>query len=164
MADASSTPAGGLTGGRSSNGADAIIAAVEKTRSWTGLIAVVVGDVAIAIAATLGVIAVKDGSAGSASVVSILTSAFTAVGTLTTAYFGIKAVANTAQSSISGQSTGQGTGAGSDPSPTTGPAASSTTGPPASPAADPSASQTTGPAASPAADPVASPSPRIGEP
>jgi hypothetical protein len=31
------------------------------------------------------------------STVSILTSAFTAIGTMTTAYFGIRAVSNTAQ-------------------------------------------------------------------
>ena len=60
---------------------------IEKTRAWTGLYAVVVGDVVIAIAAILGVYWVKNGTAGTNSVVSILTSAFTAIGTLTTAYF-----------------------------------------------------------------------------
>ncbi len=71
-------------------------AQVERTRSWTGLWAVAVGDVVIAIAAILGVYWVKGGTTGSTSVVSIITSGFTAIGTLTTAYFGIKAVANTA--------------------------------------------------------------------
>jgi|HubBroStandDraft_1064217.scaffolds.fasta_scaffold275195_2 predicted tellurium resistance membrane protein TerC len=76
---------------------------VEKTRAWTGLIAVVMGDLAIALAAILGVVAVKNDGASSTMVVSILSSAFTAVGTLTTAYFGIKATANTAKNSIANQ-------------------------------------------------------------
>ena len=71
-------------------------AQVETTRSWTGLWAVALGDVVIAVAAILGVYWVKGGGSGSTSVVSIITSGFTAIGTLTTAYFGIKAVANTA--------------------------------------------------------------------
>ncbi len=79
---------------------------IEHTRAWTGLWAVVIGDAGIAIAAAFGVVLVKGGTAGSASVVSVLTSAFTTIGTLTTAYFGIRAVANTAHSSITGQQPG----------------------------------------------------------
>jgi arginine exporter protein ArgO len=75
-------------------------AAVEKRRATMGLLAVVVSDVAIAFAAILGVVIIRHDSASSTAVVSILSSAFTAMGTLTTAYFGIKASANTAKNSI----------------------------------------------------------------
>lgn len=77
-------------------GMSGLQAQVERTRSWTGLWAVALGDVVIAVAAILGVYWVKGGGTNSTSVVSIITSGFTAIGTLTTAYFGIKAVANTA--------------------------------------------------------------------
>jgi hypothetical protein len=74
--------------------------AIQKMRSMTGLLAVVVGDVAIAAGAILGLL-LASGSDGRAQiVVSILGGAFTAIGTLTTAYFGIRAASNTAQSSI----------------------------------------------------------------
>jgi hypothetical protein len=70
--------------------------AVQRTRSFTGLWVVVAGDVAIASAAIYGVI--RSGTGQNATqIVAILTSAFTAVGTMTTAYFGIRAVSNTAQ-------------------------------------------------------------------
>jgi predicted tellurium resistance membrane protein TerC len=78
---------------------------VQTTRSWTGLLVVAVGDVAIALAAILTIFWITS-RAGSATgdqlnpVVAILTSAFTAIGTLTTAYFGIRASSNTAQESI----------------------------------------------------------------
>src|SRR4051812_23568333 len=80
---------------------------VQKIRSWTGLLVVVFGDVAIAVAAIFGIVAAsRDGSAAggangeNSQIVAILTSAFTAVGTMTTAYFGIRAMSNTAQSSM----------------------------------------------------------------
>ena len=74
--------------------------AVQRTRAWTGLLVVVAGDVAIALAAIWGVIKGTSGTAGSGNTpdVAILTSAFTAIGTMTTAYFGIKSMSNTAQS------------------------------------------------------------------
>jgi hypothetical protein len=54
------------------------------------------GDVAIASAAIYGVI--RSGTGQNATqIVAILTSAFTAIGTMTTAYFGIRAASNTAQ-------------------------------------------------------------------
>src|SRR6516164_7524059 len=85
--DSQAQAAGGMTDNQ---------AKVEKTRSWTGLWAVALGDFAIALAAILGVYWVKStGTTSATSVVSILTSGFTAIGTLTTAYFGIKAAANT---------------------------------------------------------------------
>jgi hypothetical protein len=73
---------------------------VDHTRAWTGLWVVVAGDVAIALAAILGMLKVSTSGGNAAAMVSILTSAFTAIGTMTTAYFGIRAVSNTAQHSI----------------------------------------------------------------
>jgi arginine exporter protein ArgO len=78
-------------------------AAVEKRRATMGLCAVLASDVAIAVAAIVGVLIIRNDSASSTAVVSVLSSAFTAVGTLTTAYFGIKASANTAKNSIASQ-------------------------------------------------------------
>jgi uncharacterized membrane protein YgcG len=76
-------------------------ASVERTRARMGLIAVAVSDVVIAVAAIWGVVLVhKSGNVNATSVVSILTSAFTAIGTLTTAYLGIKASANTAKNAL----------------------------------------------------------------
>jgi len=74
-------------------------AAVEMRRAAMGLYAVLASDVA----AILGVVIISHDGASSTAVVSILSSAFTAVGTLTTAYFGIKASANTAKNSIASQ-------------------------------------------------------------
>lgn len=70
---------------------------VERTRAWTGMWVVVGGDVAIAVAAILGVVKFSSTAASSSALVAILTSAFTAIGTMTTAYFGIRSSANTAQ-------------------------------------------------------------------
>jgi hypothetical protein len=95
------TRAGGTAAPSGSGGSDQT-AHVDVTRAWTGLIVVVAGDVAIAVAAILGVLKVFDSgsSAGATIAVSILTSAFTAVGTMTTAYFGIRASSNTANRTI----------------------------------------------------------------
>ena len=74
---------------------------VERVRAWAGLAAVVAGDAAIAIAAIVGIIHFAgSGSSNQAlpQVVAILSGAFTAIGTMTTAYFGIKAISNTAKS------------------------------------------------------------------
>jgi len=72
---------------------------VQKTRAWTGLLVVLGGDAAIAAAAIWGVVKFA-GSQNAALVASILTSSFTAIGTLTAAYFGIRAASNTAQSMV----------------------------------------------------------------
>lgn len=72
--------------------------AVQRTRAWTGLWVVVGGDVAIAIAAVWGVVKTASAAPANSPTVAILTSAFTAIGTMTTAYFGIKSMSNTAQS------------------------------------------------------------------
>jgi hypothetical protein len=80
--------------------------AVQRTRAFTGLWVVVGGDVAIAAAAVYGVI--KSGSGQNATqIVAILTSAFTAIGTMTTAYFGIRAASNTAQAATAQAATAQ---------------------------------------------------------
>jgi hypothetical protein len=75
--------------------------AVQKTRAWTGLWVVVFGDVAIAAIATFGAIK-AGGGANVTQLIAILSSAFTAIGTMTTAYFGIRAASNTAQSAVTG--------------------------------------------------------------
>jgi predicted tellurium resistance membrane protein TerC len=82
--------------------------AVQRTRSWTGLLVVAISDVVIAVAAIWGIVKTSSTSASSSSTVAILTAAFTAIGTMTTAYFGIKSVTNTAQSYA--PSAGQGGG------------------------------------------------------
>jgi hypothetical protein len=82
---------------------------VERVRAWTGLFAVVAGDVAIALAAILGITHFATGGTVNSQIlpqiVAILSSAFTAIGTMTTAYFGIKSMANTANN-IAGPPTG----------------------------------------------------------
>lgn len=89
---ASGTPA--QPASRSANPTDN---AVQRTRAWTGMWVVAGGDIAIAVAAILGLWKTS-GSSTSAPMIAILTSAFTAIGTMTTAYFGIKTMSNTAQS------------------------------------------------------------------
>ena len=73
---------------------------VDRTRAWSGFWVVSVGDTAIVIAAILGIVHLGGGGANGSSIVAILSAAFTAVGTTTTAYFGIRAASNTAQTSI----------------------------------------------------------------
>ncbi|MGW1063667.1 hypothetical protein ACWD4F_04000 [Streptomyces aureus] len=68
---------------------------LEKDRARYGLIAVVMSNVAIAGVAVFGVWRL-DGD--KAVIVGVLTAAFTAVSSMTTAYLGIKAVSNTARS------------------------------------------------------------------
>jgi hypothetical protein len=82
--------------------------AVDQTRAWTGLFVVVGGDVAIVVAVVIALFkfAGTTASANNAVLASILSSAFAAIATMTTAYFGIRASANTAQRSIKNQSSG----------------------------------------------------------
>ncbi|MFF4400013.1 hypothetical protein [Streptomyces sp. NPDC001480] len=68
---------------------------LEKDRARYGLLAVVVSNLAIAGVAIFGVWRL-DGD--KAVIVGVLTSAFTAVSSMTTAYLGIKAISNTARS------------------------------------------------------------------
>ncbi|MGW7259766.1 hypothetical protein [Streptomyces sp. NPDC054834] len=68
---------------------------LEKDRARYGLLAVVVSNLAIAGVAIFGVWRL-DGD--KAVIVSVLTAAFTAVSSMTTAYLGIKAISNTARS------------------------------------------------------------------
>ncbi|AOR33446.1 hypothetical protein BFF78_22375 [Streptomyces fodineus] len=73
---------------------------LEKNRARYGLLAVVVSNLAIAGVAIFGVWRL-DGD--KSVIVGILTAAFTAVSSMTTAYLGIKAVSNTAKSIALGQ-------------------------------------------------------------
>ncbi|MGN5379299.1 hypothetical protein BIV25_25700 [Streptomyces sp. MUSC 14] len=70
-------------------------AQVEKTRARYGLFAIIASNLAIVVVASVGVWRLH----GDRSVVvGILTAAFTAVSSMTTAYLGIKAISNTAKS------------------------------------------------------------------
>lgn len=75
-------------------------ATVQRTRAWTGLYVVIAGDVAIAVAAIIAVYEISSDATSTTAIVSVLTSAFTAISTMTTAYFGIRAATNTAQTSL----------------------------------------------------------------
>ncbi len=105
-AGAGNAGAGNVSPDRKNNPTDNT---VQLTRSWTGLWVVAVSDVVIAVAAVWGIVKASSTSATSSSIVAILTSAFTAIATMTTAYFGIKSVTNTAQSYAS-QAGGAGQG------------------------------------------------------
>ena len=82
---------------------------VETTRAWTGLMAVVAADTAIAVAAILGIVHFSGNGTANSQLVAILSSAFTAIGTTTTAYFGIKSMSNTAKN-LMGPPTGDAAG------------------------------------------------------
>ncbi|MGW3029640.1 hypothetical protein ACWDCB_00170 [Streptomyces sp. NPDC001178] len=98
-------------------------AELEKSRARYGLLAVVISNLAIAGVAIFGVWRLG----GDRSViVGVLTAAFTAVSSMTTAYLGIKAVSNTAKSIALGE------GAARQQQPAPAPAAT-----PAAPAAPP---------------------------
>jgi hypothetical protein len=77
-----------------------VLESAAGIKAWTGMIVVIFGDVAIALAAVIGIAYVSTHANSSAATVSIITSAFTAIGTMTTAYFGIRSMSNTAQTSI----------------------------------------------------------------
>jgi hypothetical protein len=79
---------------------------VQRTRAWTGLYVVVGGDIVIGFGAIVAVVRMANDSGRQAAMVSVLTSAFTAIATMTTAYFGIRSMSNTAQSSIAGAASG----------------------------------------------------------
>ncbi|MFB7507891.1 hypothetical protein [Streptomyces broussonetiae] len=72
---------------------------LEKTRARYGLLAVVVSNLAIVVVAVVGVWRL-DGD--KSVIVGILTAAFTAMSSMTTAYLGIKAISNTAKSLAQG--------------------------------------------------------------
>ncbi|MFF0013016.1 hypothetical protein [Streptomyces sp. NPDC005374] len=74
--------------------------ALELARARYGLFAVMLSNLAIAGVAVFGVWRL-DGD--KAVIVGVLTAAFTAVSSMTTAYLGIKAVSNTARSIALGE-------------------------------------------------------------
>ncbi|MFJ9344991.1 hypothetical protein [Streptomyces sp. NPDC101237] len=67
---------------------------LEKVRARYGLLAVVISNLAIAAVAVFGVWRL---SGDTSVIIGVLTAAFTAVSSMTTAYLGIKAVSNTAK-------------------------------------------------------------------
>ncbi|MFI1741050.1 hypothetical protein [Streptomyces sioyaensis] len=69
---------------------------LELVKARTGLRAVIASDVAIIIAVIVGITVGPKGG----ELTPLLTSAFTAITAITTAYFGIKAVTNTADAVI----------------------------------------------------------------
>ncbi|MFD5818838.1 hypothetical protein [Streptomyces sp. NPDC127038] len=93
---------------------------LEKDRARYGLIAVVMSNLAIVGVAALGVWRL-DGD--KSVIVGVLTAAFTAVSSMTTAYLGIKAVSNTARSIALGSAPRR------DPAPATGTAHATAPGP-----------------------------------
>ncbi len=68
---------------------------LEKNRARYGLLAVIISNLAIAGVAIFGVWRL---GGDKSVIVGVLTAAFTAVSSMTTAYLGIKAVSNTAKS------------------------------------------------------------------
>jgi hypothetical protein len=90
-------PADGSLPDRTARNANLTQNVIERSRAWSGLWAVAVGDVAIAGAAAWGVYTAGGSSSTGPTVTAILTSAFTAIGTMTTAYFGIRSMSNTVQ-------------------------------------------------------------------
>jgi hypothetical protein len=97
---AKNPPGGGTAGSQEfSRSANPTENSVQRTRAWSGFWVVFAGDLAIAAAAAFAVWKfARSGGDNTTPVVAILTSAFTAVSTMTTAYFGIKTMSNTAQS------------------------------------------------------------------
>jgi len=97
-------------GGRSPQDGGISDESVDKTRAWTGLYVVVGGDVAIMAAVVVALFKIADTTvdASTAVLAAILSSAFAAIGTMTTAYFGIRASSTTAQRSIKHQSPASG--------------------------------------------------------
>ncbi|MFE0514418.1 hypothetical protein [Streptomyces sp. NPDC058964] len=86
---------------------------LEKDRARYGLLAVVISNLAIAGVAVFGVWRLNGDEA---VIVGVLTSAFTAVSGMTTAYLGIKAVSNTARSIALGDGARRGGDPGGSPS------------------------------------------------
>ncbi|MER5520066.1 hypothetical protein [Streptomyces sp. NPDC002763] len=68
---------------------------LEKDRARYGLLAVVISNLSIALVAVFGVWRL---SGDTSVIIAVLSAAFTAVSSMTTAYLGIKAVSNTAKS------------------------------------------------------------------
>ncbi|KOV61432.1 hypothetical protein [Streptomyces sp. MMG1121] len=76
---------------------------LEKVRARYGLFAVIASNLAIVVVAIVGVWRL-DGD--KSVIIGILTAAFTAVSSMTTAYLGIKAISNTAKSIVLAQQGG----------------------------------------------------------
>jgi hypothetical protein len=85
-------------------GHDAFWSRVQQTRAWAGALVVFIGAGAITGVTLWGF--TKAISKDITPIVAILSSAFTAIATMITAYFGIRAVTNTAQSAVGNQPVG----------------------------------------------------------
>nr|WP_229909013.1 hypothetical protein [Streptomyces griseosporeus] len=84
---------------------------VERQRARYGLLAVLGSNLAIVVVAVFGVWQL---GGDKAVIVGVLTTAFTAISGVTTAYLGIKAVSNTAQNIALGSGPGRPQGVGVD--------------------------------------------------
>src|SRR5262249_30725364 len=97
----SSTTHYGLCRGRAmADGAPLSNNEVDRSRTRAGALVVVASNFVIAASTTFAVF--RFGDKDFAQMAAILTAAFTAVGTMTTAYLGIRAASNTAQSAVAG--------------------------------------------------------------
>ena len=92
-------PPEGAQGGRGAH--NEYWSKVQQTRAWAGFLVVAVSVAGIAFASYWG-ISKAAGATNASSIAAIISSGFTAIATATTAYFGIRAVANTAQSFAEG--------------------------------------------------------------
>ncbi|MEU0965589.1 hypothetical protein ABZ357_09210 [Streptomyces sp. NPDC005917] len=101
---------------------------LEKARARYGLLAVVISNLAIAGVAIFGVWRL-DGDRS--VIIGVLTAAFTAVSSMTTAYLGIKAVSNTAKSMAAASAPAPAAAPAAAPAPAPTPQTSSTATPPA---------------------------------
>src|SRR5215470_10527781 len=84
-------------GGAMTNGESPSNNEVERSRTRAGAVVVVASNLAIATATALAIFKL-----GKDQVTAILTAAFTAIGTITTAYLGIRAASSTAKSAVAG--------------------------------------------------------------
>ncbi|MFJ8027482.1 hypothetical protein [Streptomyces sp. NPDC096311] len=100
---------------------------LERYRALYGLTAVVLSNFAIVAVAIVGVWRL---GGDKSVIIGVLTAAFTAVSTMTTAYLGIKAVSNTAQAMAQGTPHRTPTPPAETPTPPTTPAETPTPTPP----------------------------------
>jgi hypothetical protein len=79
-------------------------ASLQKTRAWAAALVVFLGAAAITGVTLWGLIHAN--SINITLLIAFLSSAFTAIATMITAYFGIRAVTNAAQSAVANQPAG----------------------------------------------------------
>lgn len=79
-------------------------ASLQKTRAWAAALVVFLGAAAITVVTLWGL--TNANSINITLLIAFLSSAFTAIATMITAYFGIRAVTNAAQSAVANQPAG----------------------------------------------------------